>query len=105
MQYRRFGRTGWSISEVGFGCWGLGGGWGPMDDGQGTQAIARYLPTLPKDALVTVSQVRALTRRTVTCRFTLRSAARRPLLGAMVFRTDPSGKITTLELVVEGPQA
>lgn len=39
MQYRRFGRTGWQISEIGFGCWGLGGGWGPRDDTQGQAAL------------------------------------------------------------------
>lgn len=26
MQYRIFGRTGLKVSEIGFGCWGIGGG-------------------------------------------------------------------------------
>jgi aryl-alcohol dehydrogenase-like predicted oxidoreductase len=25
MRYRRFGRTGWQASEVGYGMWGMGG--------------------------------------------------------------------------------
>src|SRR5688572_25426925 len=25
MQYRRFGRTGWNVSEIGYGMWGLAG--------------------------------------------------------------------------------
>ena len=33
MQYRVFGRTGWSVSEIAFGGWQLGGDWGPVDDG------------------------------------------------------------------------
>ena len=32
MQYRTFGRTGWQISEIGFGAWQLGGDWGKVDD-------------------------------------------------------------------------
>lgn len=32
MQYRTLGRTGLEISEIGFGAWGIGGGWGPTDD-------------------------------------------------------------------------
>lgn len=33
MKYREFGRTGFSVSEVGFGTWGLGGdAYGPTDD-------------------------------------------------------------------------
>lgn len=27
MQYRRLGKTGWMVSEVGFGAWGIGGTW------------------------------------------------------------------------------
>lgn len=32
MQYRQFGRTGWSVSEIGFGAWQIGGTWGKIDD-------------------------------------------------------------------------
>ena len=29
MEYRALGRTGWNISEIGFGAWGIGGdAWG-----------------------------------------------------------------------------
>ena len=38
MQYRSLGRTGWDVSEMGFGAWGIGGdAWGKTDD---TDAIA-----------------------------------------------------------------
>lgn len=32
MQYRTFGRTGWQVSEIGFGAWQIGGQWGKVDD-------------------------------------------------------------------------
>jgi aryl-alcohol dehydrogenase-like predicted oxidoreductase len=33
MEYRALGRTGWNISEIGFGAWGIGGdAWGSTDD-------------------------------------------------------------------------
>lgn len=32
MNHRTFGRLGWHVSEIGFGAWALGGGWGPQDD-------------------------------------------------------------------------
>ncbi len=32
MKYRKFGRTDWDVSEIGFGAWGIGGSWGPVDD-------------------------------------------------------------------------
>ncbi|MBG1232909.1 aldo/keto reductase [Aestuariivirga litoralis] len=32
MKYRTFGRTGWKISEIGFGAWQIGGDWGKVDD-------------------------------------------------------------------------
>lgn len=32
MKYRTFGRTGWQISEIGYGMWGMGGQWGGAED-------------------------------------------------------------------------
>ena len=32
MRYRDFGRTGWQVSEIGFGGWQIGGSWGRVDD-------------------------------------------------------------------------
>ena len=32
MRYRAFGRSGWQVSEIGFGAWQLGGDWGKVDD-------------------------------------------------------------------------
>lgn len=43
MQYRTFGRTGWTVSEIGFGAWAIGGGWGPQDDQDSIAALHRAL--------------------------------------------------------------
>ena len=43
MRYRTFGRTGWDVSEVGFGGWGIGGGWGPQNDAEARRALQRAL--------------------------------------------------------------
>ncbi|MBI2641068.1 aldo/keto reductase [Candidatus Roizmanbacteria bacterium] len=32
MNYRKFGRMNWKVSEVGYGMWGMGGQWGGTDD-------------------------------------------------------------------------
>lgn len=40
MRYRTFGRTGWQVSEVGYGMWGMGG-WTESDDAQSMQALHR----------------------------------------------------------------
>ena len=35
MNYRTFGKLGWSVSEIGFGAWAIGGEkWGPQDDNE-----------------------------------------------------------------------
>jgi aryl-alcohol dehydrogenase-like predicted oxidoreductase len=34
MRYRRLGKTGYKVSEIGFGSWAIGGDWGPTDDEQ-----------------------------------------------------------------------
>lgn len=39
VQYRRFGRTGWSVSRISFGAWQLGGQWGPVDDKESVAAL------------------------------------------------------------------
>lgn len=39
MKYRVLGRTGWSVSEVSFGAWAIGGTWGPVDDADSLKAM------------------------------------------------------------------
>jgi aryl-alcohol dehydrogenase-like predicted oxidoreductase len=39
MQYRAFGRTGWQVSEIGFGAWQIGGAWGAVDDGESVRTL------------------------------------------------------------------
>ena len=38
MKYRRFGRTGWQVSEVGYGMWGMAG-WTGSDDHQSLESL------------------------------------------------------------------
>lgn len=40
MQYRKFGRTGWDVSEVGYGMWGLAG-WTGSDDAETLASLHR----------------------------------------------------------------
>ncbi|HEX8187274.1 MAG TPA: aldo/keto reductase [Pyrinomonadaceae bacterium] len=40
MRYRRFGRTGWEVSEVGYGMWGMGG-WSGSDDEESLRSLQR----------------------------------------------------------------
>ncbi len=43
MRYRQFGRAGFQVSEVGFGAWGIGGGWGERDDAQALRALHKAI--------------------------------------------------------------
>src|SRR5260221_873793 len=40
MRYRKFGRTGWNVSEIGYGMWGLAG-WTGSDDAESLDALQR----------------------------------------------------------------
>jgi len=42
MQTRRFGRTGWKVSEIGYGMWGMGG-WSGSDDAESLAALKRSI--------------------------------------------------------------
>jgi len=44
MEYRTLGRTGWKISSIGFGAWGIGGSaWGSTDDTTSLAALHRAI--------------------------------------------------------------
>ncbi len=40
MQYRKFGRTNWQVSEIGYGMWGMGG-WSGSDDEESLKSLQR----------------------------------------------------------------
>jgi aryl-alcohol dehydrogenase-like predicted oxidoreductase len=40
MQYRSFGRTGWQVSDIGYGMWGMGG-WTGSDDEESMRSLER----------------------------------------------------------------
>jgi aryl-alcohol dehydrogenase-like predicted oxidoreductase len=40
MQYRRFGRTGWEVSEIGYGMWGMAG-WTGSEDAESIASLQR----------------------------------------------------------------
>ncbi len=40
MRYRKFGRTGWQVSELGYGMWGMGG-WSGADDAESLASLQR----------------------------------------------------------------
>src|SRR5258706_193068 len=42
MQYRRFGRTGWNVSEIGYGMWGMAG-WTGSEDAESLAALQRSI--------------------------------------------------------------
>jgi len=39
MQTRRFGRTGWEVSEIGFGSWAIGADWGNVEENDAIAAL------------------------------------------------------------------
>ncbi|HET7771098.1 MAG TPA: aldo/keto reductase [Chloroflexota bacterium] len=43
MQYRRLGKTGWNVSAVSMGCWGIGGQWGPVEEQEAIRTMQRAM--------------------------------------------------------------
>lgn len=43
MNYRKLGKTGYEISDIGFGAWAIGGSWGPQDDNESLKALHEAL--------------------------------------------------------------
>jgi aryl-alcohol dehydrogenase-like predicted oxidoreductase len=43
MYYRSLGRTGWNVSEIGFGSWAIGGSWGSTDDTTSLAALHKAI--------------------------------------------------------------
>jgi len=39
MNYRKFGRTGWEVSEIGFGAWAIGADWGNVTENDAMAAL------------------------------------------------------------------
>jgi myo-inositol catabolism protein IolS len=39
MQYRTLGTTGWQVSTISMGCWGIGGQWGPVAEDEAIRTI------------------------------------------------------------------
>ena len=42
MRYRRFGRIGWNVSEIGYGMWGMAG-WTGSDDAESLDSLQRAI--------------------------------------------------------------
>ena len=39
MQYRTLGKTGWQVSTISMGCWGIGGQWGPVEEAEAIRTM------------------------------------------------------------------
>lgn len=43
MHYRELGRTGWKVSDISFGAWAIGGGWGNVSDTEAMAALHKAI--------------------------------------------------------------
>jgi len=44
MKYRSLGKTGYKVSEIGYGAWQLGGQWGAQKDDDSVKALNLAIP-------------------------------------------------------------
>ena len=43
MKYRKFSDLGWDVSEIGLGCWGIGGSWGYVSENDAKEVLKKAL--------------------------------------------------------------
>ena len=43
MKYRKFSDLGWSVSEIGLGCWAIGGNWGDVSERDAREVLKKAL--------------------------------------------------------------
>ena len=43
MKSRKFGSLDWRVTEIGFGAWAIGGGWGAQSDADSLEALRRFI--------------------------------------------------------------
>ena len=43
MKYRKFSDLGWNVSEIGLGCWGIGGNWDDVKDNEAMKVLYKAL--------------------------------------------------------------
>ena len=43
MKFRKFSNIGWRVSEIGLGCWGIGGAWDDVKEDQAKNVLKRSL--------------------------------------------------------------
>ena len=114
MRYRRFGRTGWNVSEIGYGMWGMGG-WTGSEDSESLDSLQRAMDTvrsfLAKFCAPTKGsrELEAQTKNSTPQRKFRRRTAAGPR-GANILSTIPTRRITSrsmsakaLRILASGP--
>ena len=43
MKYRKFSDLGWDVSEIGLGCWEIGGSWGDVSEHDAREILKKAL--------------------------------------------------------------
>ena len=43
MKYRKFSDLGWRVSEIGLGCWGIGGSWIDVSENEAKEVLKKAI--------------------------------------------------------------